>query len=67
MNVLSGQKLIKLVNKNTLDTTNRIIPNVPEIICVKNKMLITAAINNLIILSILPIFFFIIFILKVFM
>ncbi len=56
-----GQKLIKLVNTNTAANTTSIIPNMPEITFVKNKIAITAANINLIILSADPMFFFIIY------
>lgn len=55
----NGQKLIKLVNTNTLASTNNTMPKAPEIILLKNKTAITAAIINLIILSAIPIFFLI--------
>lgn len=63
-NVYSGQKLITLVNTKIPANANKITPKVPEIIFVKNKTPITAAIINLIILSILPMFFFIILVFK---
>ncbi len=55
----NGQKLMKLVNKKTPPSTNKIIPNVPEITLVKNKIAITAAMNALSTLSTFPIFAFI--------
>ena len=58
----SGQKLIKLVSTNIPAKTNKIIPNVPETILVKYKTAIKTAITKRIILSMVPIFFFIILI-----
>lgn len=55
----SGQKLIKLVSKNTTARTNKIIPAVPVTFSVKNKKAIRAAIKILTILSMVPMFFFI--------
>ncbi len=54
-----GQKLIKLVNKKTPPSTNKTIPNVPEITLVKNNMEITAAMIALSTRSKFPIFAFI--------
>ncbi len=55
----NGQKLIKLVSTNTLAKASNTIPNVPGITFVKNRIAMTAAIINRIILSAFPIFVFI--------
>ena len=55
-----GQKLIILVSTNIPARTKSIMPNVPEIVPVKNRTPIIAAIIILITLSAVPIFFFIV-------
>jgi len=55
----SGQKLMKLVSTNTPANTNNTIPKVPVITFVKYSVTTIAAITNLIILSAVPMFFFI--------
>ncbi len=55
----NGQKLTKLVSTKIPAKTNKIIPNVPSTVLVKYKIAITIAITKRIILSIVPIFFFI--------
>ena len=55
-----GQKLIKLVAKKTPPITNKKTPNVPETTLVKNKIDMIIASSTRTILSILPIFFFMI-------
>ena len=54
-----GQKLTKLVRANTMASTTKTIPQMPEITLVKNNVPITAAIISLMIRSVDPIFFFI--------
>ena len=54
-----GQKLTKLVKANTAATTIKIMPKVPEITLMKNKIVINAAITNRIIRSADPMFVFI--------
>jgi len=54
----NGQKLTKLVNTKTPAKTNIIIPNVPSMVLVKYKIAIKIANAKRIILSIVPIFFF---------
>lgn len=56
----NGQKLIKLVNTNIPAKINKTIPKVPDITFVKYNTAIKMAISTLIILSVDPIFFFII-------
>lgn len=56
----NGQKLIKLVARKTPPKTSNIIPKVPEIVPVKNNTAITIAIKIRMILSVEPMFFFII-------
>ncbi len=56
----NGQKLIKLVKRNTPARTNNTIPNVPVIVPVKYNAAIIAAMMNLMIRSELPMFFFMI-------
>lgn len=53
-----GQKLIKLVKRNTTASTNNTIPKVPVSVPVKYNTPIIAAIMNLMIRSVLPMFFF---------
>lgn len=55
-----GQKLIKLVAKKTPPKISKIKPKVPEIVPEKYKTAITIAIKLRMILSVEPIFFFII-------
>ncbi len=55
-----GQKLTKLVKANIPATTINIMPKVPEITLVKNKIAINAAITNRIMRSADPMFVFII-------
>ena len=55
------QKLIALVSSSTTATIKSTTPNVPEIIPVRYKIEMMAAMTSRIILSTLPIFFFIIF------
>ena len=55
----SGQKLMKLVSANTPPRISKMIPNVPEITCVKNKIAMTMATIILTILSVDPMFDFI--------
>lgn len=55
----NGQKLTKLVSKKIKDNVNKTIPNVPEIVPLKYNTTIIVAIITLIILSVIPIFFFI--------
>jgi len=55
----NGQKLTKLVNKNTTDKIINIIPITPVITLVKYNIMNAKAINVLITLSMVPIFFFI--------
>jgi hypothetical protein len=55
--VYNGQKLIKLVRAKITATTPRIMAKVPLIFSVKYKTAITAAMVNLINLSVPPIFF----------
>jgi hypothetical protein len=62
--VYRGQKLTKLVSRKTPAATNNTIPSVPEIVPVKYKTAITAAIIVLIILSAEPMFVFIILVLN---
>lgn len=57
----TGQKLIKLTVTNTAASTSNTIPNMPVMTFVKNKTAITTATSILIALSIVPMFFFIIF------
>jgi hypothetical protein len=57
----NGQKLIRLVNTKTTARISKIIPNMPVTTFVKNKTAITTAISILITLSVVPMFFFIIF------
>ena len=54
----SGQKLMKLVKRNTPASTINTMPKVPVTVPVKYKIPITAAINALTIRSVLPMFFF---------
>lgn len=54
----NGQKLIKLVKRNTPAKTNNTIPKVPVIVPVKYNAAIIAAMMNRIIRSELPMFFF---------
>ena len=54
----NGQKLIKLVKRNTPARTNNTIPKVPVIVPVKYNAAIIAAMMNRIIRSELPMFFF---------
>lgn len=63
-NVYNGQKLTRLVNTNITASTSNTIPSVPVIMLVKYKIAITTAISVLIILSVVPMLFFIIFIFK---
>ena len=58
--IYSGQKLIKLVKRNTAATMSKTIPNVPVITLVKNKIPIINAIIMRIVLSTVPMFFFIV-------
>ena len=58
----NGQKLIKLVNRNTTLRIIKTKPSVPVIIFVKYKNAIIAAIITLVILSTEPMFFFITYI-----
>lgn len=58
--IYNGQKLTKLVNKNTPASTRRTMPSVPLMVLVKKSMAITAAIRVRIVLSVFPMFFFII-------
>lgn len=55
-----GQKLMKLVAKKIPPKISRINPKVPEIVPVKYKTAITIAITLRMILSVEPMFFFII-------
>lgn len=59
--VYSGQKLIKLVNAKITAKTPRKIANMPLILPLKYKKTIIAATASLIILSVLPMFFVMIF------
>ena len=52
---------MKLVSVKIPAKANNTIPNVPAMTLVKNNVKITAAINNLIIRSAEPMFFFIMF------
>ena len=54
-----GQKLNKLVRIKTPAKISKIIAMVPEITCVKYRMITMAAITNLIAMSMVPMFFFI--------
>ncbi|GAK92413.1 hypothetical protein JCM19298_2901 [Nonlabens ulvanivorans] len=54
----NGQKFIKLVANKTPPTINKIIPSVPVITLVKNKIDTITANNILTILSMFPKFFF---------
>ena len=56
----NGQKLIKLVRANTMAITNNTIPKVPEMFSVKYNTAMTAATKSLMVLSAVPMFFFII-------
>ena len=58
--IYNGQKLTKLVNKNTPASPRRTMPSVPLMVLVKKSMAITAAIRVRIVLSVFPMFFFII-------
>jgi hypothetical protein len=60
--VYNGQKLNKLVNVNTIEIAIKIIPKVPLITFVKNRVTMIADITNLIIPSIFDMFFFILFV-----
>jgi hypothetical protein len=55
----NGQKLKKLVRIKIPAKINRIIASVPEITCVKYRTITKAAISNLIVMSMVPMFFFI--------
>lgn len=57
-----GQKLMKLVAKKTPPKISKINPKVPEIVPVKYKTAITIAIKLRMILSVEPMFFFMILI-----
>lgn len=59
-----GQKFTRLVAMNIPAAINATIPNVPEITFAKNKMISKAATVKRINLSLLPMFFFISFIVK---
>jgi hypothetical protein len=54
-----GQKLTKLVSTKIIDKINKTIPNVPVTVPLKYNTPIIAAIITLIILSAVPMFFFI--------
>jgi hypothetical protein len=54
----NGQKLRRLVSKNTTPRTRRIIPNVPGTISVKYRTAKRIATSILITLSVVPRFFF---------
>jgi hypothetical protein len=54
-----GQKLTRLVRTKTAASTSNTIPRVPVMIPEKYRYAITAAMITLMILSALPIFFFI--------
>jgi hypothetical protein len=54
-----GQKLKKLVTIKIPAKINSIIASIPEITCVKYSTITKAAITNLIVMSMIPIFFFI--------
>jgi hypothetical protein len=54
-----GQKLKKLVRMKIPAKINKIIASVPEITCVKYRTITKAAISNLIVISMVPMFFFI--------
>jgi len=54
-----GQKLKKLVKMKIPAMTSSIIASIPEITCVKYRTIIKAAITNLIVMSMVPMFFFI--------
>jgi len=56
----NGQKLTKLVKTKTAARTSKIIPKVPVITLVKYKITKTAANKILMILSVDPMFFFMI-------
>jgi hypothetical protein len=51
-----GQKLRMLVRMKIPAKTNSIIPNRPDITCVKYKTITSTAITNLIIMSMIPVF-----------
>jgi len=55
----NGQKLNKLVRINTPAKISKMTAMVPEITCVKYRMITMAAITNLIAMSMVPMFFFI--------
>lgn len=61
--VYNGQKLTKLVNAKTAATTKPTIPIVPMMVPEKYNPIKTAANNNRMTLSALPMFFFMIFLL----
>ena len=54
-----GQKLKKLVRIKIPAKISNIIASIPEIIFVKYRTMIMAAITNLIVMSMVPMFFFI--------
>lgn len=57
--VYNGQKLTRLVSKKMAETANNTILSVPVMTSLKDKMLINTTIAKRIILSRLPMFFFI--------
>jgi hypothetical protein len=56
----SGQKLTKLVSVKTMASTSNTIPIVPLTVSVKNKVAKTAASRRRMILSVVPMFAFIV-------
>ncbi len=60
-NVYKGQKLIKLVSANIIAKTTKMSDNVPLMTPVKYSTAINAATDNLISLSVRPMFFIMIF------
>jgi hypothetical protein len=54
-----GQKLKKLVRMKIPAKINSIMASVPEITCVKYRTMTKAAITNLMVISMIPMFFFI--------
>lgn len=64
MMAYKGQKLIKLVKRSTAPITTNTIPNVPVIVWVKYRTANTTANKIRMILSALPKFFFILFVLR---
>ena len=64
INVYKGQKLIRLVARKTIPSISKIIPNIPVTVLVKYNTPKTIASTTLIIRSIFPMFFFMIFIFR---